>query len=72
MKRLFVGISVVFALVIGSWSLGIEDCYAIPQRMNYQGKLTDETGELVADGTYDMIFSIYDAATVGTQEWTET
>jgi len=37
----------------------------IPRKINYQGKLTDASGKLVADGSFDMVFSIYDAATGG-------
>ena len=60
MRRFFVCVSVVFALVIGNWLFGSGDCYAaIPQRMNYQGKLTDASGNLVSDGSYDMRFKIW-------------
>ena len=73
MKNVLLSLLMVLSLVIGSWSLCIGYSYAaIPQRMNYQGKLTDADGKLVSDGNYDMIFSIYDAVTDGNQEWTET
>jgi hypothetical protein len=36
--------------------------------MNYQGYLTDGSGNPL-DGTYDMNFSLYDAATGGNLEW---
>jgi hypothetical protein len=39
-----------------------------PYTMNYQGYLTDGSGNPL-DGTYDMAFSLYDAATGGTREW---
>ena len=45
-------LSAVFAMTIVSVHAGI------PQMMNYQGKLTDASGRLVADGGYEMIFSI--------------
>jgi len=44
----------------------------VPQVMNYQGRLTDLGGNPVADGSYSIIFSIYDAATAGNSKWTET
>jgi hypothetical protein len=44
----------------------------IPQKINYQGRLSDiSTGE-PQEGSHEMIFSIYDAAEDGTQLWTET
>ncbi|TNE32252.1 hypothetical protein EP342_05170 [bacterium] len=44
----------------------------IPQTMNYQGKLEDNSGNPVADGNYSVIFTIYDAATSGNLLWTES
>jgi|GEM_PF-1745419 hypothetical protein len=44
-----------------------------PNLMNYQGQLTDSSGNAVADGTYNVKFAIYPAATPGpTPVWTET
>jgi hypothetical protein len=43
-----------------------------PQMITYQGLLTDASGSPVADGNYSLTFGIYDAATGGTQLWTET
>lgn len=44
----------------------------IPQTMNYQGRLEDNSGNPVTDGNYSLIFTIYDAATNGNSLWTET
>jgi hypothetical protein len=44
----------------------------IPQTMNYQGRLEDNTGDPVTDGNYSIVFTIFDAATNGTSLWTET
>jgi len=41
----------------------------IPQVVNYQGKVTDTGGAPVPNGTYQMRFRIYDAASVGNLEW---
>jgi hypothetical protein len=41
----------------------------IPHMISYQGRVTDDAGVPVADGTYDMRFRIYDAETGGTLEW---
>jgi hypothetical protein len=43
----------------------------VPKLINYSGKLTDKSGNLIADGDYDMIFTLYDDPTAGTQVWQE-
>ncbi|MCD6385310.1 proprotein convertase P-domain-containing protein [Candidatus Sumerlaeota bacterium] len=43
----------------------------VPQLINYQAKITDSGGNPV-NGTYDIVFTIYDAATGGNVIWTET
>ena len=44
----------------------------VPQLLTYQGYLADSGGDPVADGTYSITFSIYNALEGGTAEWTET
>ena len=44
---------------------------AVPQQINYQGYLTN-TGGSPLDTTVAMTFSLYNAATLGTQLWTES
>ncbi len=45
---------------------------SVPSVMSYQGMLTDpDTGQAVADGTYNMSFIIFDAAAGGTELWEE-
>lgn len=45
---------------------------SVPSVMSYQGLLTDpDTGQAVADGTYNMSFIIFDAAAGGTALWEE-
>jgi hypothetical protein len=39
--------------------------------INYQGKLADSTSIAVANGTYQMEFTLYDAPTGGTTLWSE-
>ena len=43
---------------------------AVPQKINYQGYLTDSTGTPV-NGTVSMVFSIYDVPTGGASLWSE-
>jgi hypothetical protein len=42
----------------------------VPQKMNYQGRLTDNLGDPVTT-TVSMTFTIYDAETVGESIWSE-
>ena len=41
----------------------------ISPTLNYQGRLTDASGNPVADGNYDLTFRIYDDPTGGTLQW---
>jgi hypothetical protein len=40
-------------------------------QLNYQGQLTDNAGEPVSDGTHNVIFRLYDAASAGNLLWAE-
>lgn len=44
---------------------------SIPYKMNFQGRLTDSSGNAMAAGSYNMKFRIYDAASSGTLLWSE-
>jgi hypothetical protein len=48
------------------------DAISIPQLINYQGKLTDASGNPVANGPYDFTFQIWNAASSGSKLWEET
>lgn len=45
---------------------------SIPYKLNFQGRLTDNAGNIRPDGLYNMQFKIYDASTAGTLLWSET
>ncbi|MFH1686020.1 MAG: hypothetical protein ABIE70_00690 [bacterium] len=45
---------------------------AVPPLVNYQGRLTDDSGDPVADGTYIIAFRVYAEAVDGTPLWLET
>ena len=60
----------IAAAVLLAWS--IPALAAVPQTMSYQGLLTDGSGTPVADGSYSLAFTIYDAETGGTSLWSET
>ncbi len=65
--RRILSLSALFLVLViqSSWS-------QIPQTISYQGVLTDGTGNNVADGPYDLSFSLYDAATGGVALWSES
>jgi len=44
---------------------------AVPNQINYQGLLTDSDGNTVPDRDYDMLFTIWNAATGGDALWSE-
>ncbi len=43
----------------------------IPYKINFQGRLTDNNGNIVANGSYNIKFTIYNALTGGTNVWQE-
>ncbi len=43
----------------------------VPTKMNFQGRLTDATGVIVANGTYNMQFRFYSASSGGSLLWSE-
>ena len=44
----------------------------VAQNISIQGVLRDPNGRTVDDGTYSVVFSIYDVASNGTALWTDT
>ncbi len=66
MKRLLM-ILTVFALLIP-----ITGSAQIPRTLNYQGVLTDGSGDAVSDGSYDLAFALYNVPSGGTALWDET
>ncbi len=59
-----VAIAVLAAVLVSSVALA-----EIPQVVGYQGRITDNSGVPVDDGTYTMRFRIYTAATGGALLW---
>lgn len=62
---LFAGL---FALVIDHTA---EAATTLPTKMNFQGRVSNSAGNILANGTYNMKFRIWSAASGGTQEWSE-
>jgi cytoskeletal protein CcmA (bactofilin family) len=63
--------SVVVLFVIAMLFVWAAAAGGIPQKMTYQGKLTDSSGNPLT-GTYSIVFTIYDASSGGSNLWTET
>jgi len=59
--------SVVSLLVIQTPTVSA----ATSSTLNFQGRLLTNTGGMVPDGSYNIEFKIYDAATLGLNLWTE-
>lgn len=43
----------------------------VPYKVNFQGRLTDNNGNILSDGSYNIKFRLFDAATAGTNKWEE-
>ncbi len=60
---------VILLLVISTIIVSSPQAQTLPNSFNYQGRLTDTAGTPLPNGDYQMIFSIWDAATGGNQLW---
>jgi hypothetical protein len=45
---------------------------AVPNSLNFQGRLATSSGNPVPDGNYSVRFSLWDAASAGTEKWNKT
>lgn len=64
---LFIGVGLAFTPTKSS-----QAAVNFNQSVNFQGRLTDASGNVVPDGTYNVEFKLWTAATAGTNVWTET
>jgi|GEM_PF-1307762 len=64
MKSIIISVVSVIIVVGFGWT-------QVPQTISYQGFLTDASGNPVSDGSYSLVFSIYNSASGGTQLWEE-
>jgi hypothetical protein len=75
-KTIFRLKTVIFSFVAGmlclAWIFPFGALADINEQINYQGKLSDASGNPVPDGSYDMVFRIYDASSGGNLLWTGT
>jgi hypothetical protein len=59
-------------LTLGSVGASLAQVAAVPQLMNFQGRLARPDGTPVLDGTYSLRFSLWDAVSSGTEKWNQT
>ncbi|MFC1889290.1 hypothetical protein ACFL4G_05995, partial [Thermodesulfobacteriota bacterium] len=62
--------TIALAAVVGLGSMIPVAMADIPQEINYQGYLTDDSGNPI-DGGVEMLFAIYDQETDGSELWSE-
>lgn len=72
-KQVWMGVFVVACVLslIGLRNPVITDA-ATSDTVNFQARLLQANGAVVADGYYNVQFKLYDAATLGNNPWTET
>ncbi len=61
---------IAFLVAFFAFSTPVHAIQTVPYKMNFQGRLADATGTPKADGTYNIIFRIYNSA--NTAVWTES
>lgn len=61
-----------FIILLFVTSSSASAAQTIPYKINYQGRLTNSAGSIVANGLYNIKFTIFDASTGGTQKWQES
>jgi hypothetical protein len=63
---------VALALTITDKIPQVQAAAGINRTINFQGKIVDDNGLNIADGTYDVEFKVYSVSSAGTALWTET
>ncbi len=72
MKRKVILPSIALAALMAALLTPMRSMADIPELINYQGRITDNLGAPVPDGSYELIFKIWDAPTGGDEKWSET
>jgi hypothetical protein len=71
MKRLLsLVVTLILMLMLAVGAFG--QITAVPNSMNFQGRLAKPDGTPVANGNYSIRFSLWSAATAGTERWSQT
>lgn len=62
-------VTIVFGVVTLLQGAPAAAVASVPYLINFQGRLTDNSGNVLADGSYNIKFRIYDALSGGTNRW---
>lgn len=69
---LAISIAALFAMLFNvSQPSTVDAATTLPTKMNFQGRITNSLGLILANGTYNMRFKIYNASSGGTLQWSE-
>jgi hypothetical protein len=61
-----------FAICVLTFSILGNANAQVPNKISYQGLLTNSDGTMIPDGNYNLTFKIYNVESGGTALWTET
>jgi len=61
-----------FAICVLTFSIIGNVNAQVPNKISYQGLLTNSDGSVIPDGSYNLTFKIYNVESGGTELWTET
>lgn len=65
-------VAIIGTLLVIYLSPSAHALVTVPAKMNFQGRLTNSSGNILPNGIYNMRYRIFNAASGGTALWTET
>lgn len=63
--------AISFAVACFAFSAPAHATQTVPYKINFQGRVTNTSGTVLPNGTYNMKFRIYNASSGGTLQWNE-
>ena len=72
-QKTLIAVSLILTTIFGVFgtTVTLAAAQTIPYKINFQGRLTDTSGNILTDGSYNIKFRLYDAVSSGTLLWTE-
>jgi hypothetical protein len=71
-RRIALAIALIFTTSFGILaSLPTSAAQSVPYKVNFQGRLTDNNGNILPDGSYNIKFRLFDALSAGTNKYEE-
>ncbi len=68
----FLGVAVLtITIIFGILAPGRAQAQSIPYKVNFQGRLTDNNGNILSDGLYNIKFRLYTVLSGGSASWQE-